>query len=456
MQFYSQAGQDFFIFHNFFRNKRDGVFVEIGAYDGVTFSNCMMLEETLGWRGLCIEPLPRQFEKLKAKRRATCLNIALSDFEGEADFLDVDNPNVEKMLSGLVKEYDPRQKELLDQQRQKQSIIRVKVRPVQQVFADHGIGSIDYCSLDVEGAEMTILRAWDFEKNPVDVFSIENNHQDSEVRDFMAARGYDFVINFHGYDDLYVRKGVVRQPTSTVVLAVPPDTLNRDEAVRAWHDSLDRQAKSFDFERITVFSGAAGIIEGLPGAVQYSSIPLSFGQSMNLALSQITTPHVFSLGLLDRFFDGALQEMQDALDQGNDWIGGDWILCLDDESTKKIEKVMPSEAFFATRDWSPPIGVRQRVGNSTGNCDWAGPGFGYRSHVHGAVGRFPWRFGDSSIMQGHEEQYWIMMLSKVENIRLVMLPKVIGNVRVDPKIPRGRAMIDADAQEKLSIHGILP
>lgn len=41
MQFYSQIGQDRYLLDSFFRGKRNGVFLDIGAYDGQTFSNSL-------------------------------------------------------------------------------------------------------------------------------------------------------------------------------------------------------------------------------------------------------------------------------------------------------------------------------------------------------------------------------------------------------------------------------
>ncbi len=56
MKFYSQAGQDQFLFEHFFRGKRNGVFVEVGAFDGEQFSNTLFFERVMGWKGLCVEP----------------------------------------------------------------------------------------------------------------------------------------------------------------------------------------------------------------------------------------------------------------------------------------------------------------------------------------------------------------------------------------------------------------
>jgi FkbM family methyltransferase len=49
------------IIRDFFKDKRDGIFVDVGANDYRHFSNTYFLETTLGWSGVAVEPL-RQFE----------------------------------------------------------------------------------------------------------------------------------------------------------------------------------------------------------------------------------------------------------------------------------------------------------------------------------------------------------------------------------------------------------
>lgn len=64
---------------------RNGYYVELGAYDGVRFSNTLALELLFGWTGLLIEPTQENFLKLQKRRsqrrnrmvRAACVG---SDF----------------------------------------------------------------------------------------------------------------------------------------------------------------------------------------------------------------------------------------------------------------------------------------------------------------------------------------------------------------------------------------
>ncbi len=46
------------LYEAFFDNKLDGVFVEVGAFDGFTFSNSWGLAYR-GWRGIYVEPIPK-------------------------------------------------------------------------------------------------------------------------------------------------------------------------------------------------------------------------------------------------------------------------------------------------------------------------------------------------------------------------------------------------------------
>lgn len=66
--YYSQYQQDRILNEFIFRNARAGAFLDIGAYDGVLFSNTCFFERDLGWRGICVEPTPHIFAQLRKNR----------------------------------------------------------------------------------------------------------------------------------------------------------------------------------------------------------------------------------------------------------------------------------------------------------------------------------------------------------------------------------------------------
>ena len=51
------------IYERYFGNKENGVFVDIGAYDGYTYSNVWGMVKK-GWSGVCVEPNSLSFKRL--------------------------------------------------------------------------------------------------------------------------------------------------------------------------------------------------------------------------------------------------------------------------------------------------------------------------------------------------------------------------------------------------------
>lgn len=56
------------LYEQLFGERTDGSFVEVGAYDGETFSNTSCLAD-LGWRGLYLEPIRESFERCQERHR---------------------------------------------------------------------------------------------------------------------------------------------------------------------------------------------------------------------------------------------------------------------------------------------------------------------------------------------------------------------------------------------------
>jgi protein O-GlcNAc transferase len=204
LESFSQHGQDVFVYNRFFNNDFGrGTFVDIGAYDGISFSNSLFFERHLGWNGICIEPLPLVFDQLRDNRKAVCVNCAVSDREGVEEFIDVDMPNYGKMYSGLVGDYDKRHMKLVQEQSTGKRVMRVQTRKLSDILDESGLTKVDYLSIDTEGSELKILRSFDLVAYGVRAISIENNYQDREIRNYLVGLGYQLVKIFSGFDELY-------------------------------------------------------------------------------------------------------------------------------------------------------------------------------------------------------------------------------------------------------------
>jgi len=206
MRSYAQHGQDTFIFNVFFKDlDRQGTFVDVGAYDGVTFSNTFFFERHLGWSGICIEPLPSVFEVLQANRSSVCLNCAVFDHEGVAEFVDVDMPNFGKMYSGLRASYDPRHADIIRARASAACVIQIPARRLPSILDEYRLSRIDYLSIDTEGSELKILKDLDLGRYDVHLTSVENNYNDTSIQGYLHGHGYRRVNTFAGFDQPYAR-----------------------------------------------------------------------------------------------------------------------------------------------------------------------------------------------------------------------------------------------------------
>ena len=130
---------------------KPGTFVELGAFDGVKFSNTLMLEKCFGWQGLLIEANPESFAKLNASARtAHKLYSAVCAAATRP-------PTVRITLDGGTTAGDITRLSKGRQQRRAGRAVDVPCRPLQELMTAYGFDGADLLSLDVEGSEDSVL-----------------------------------------------------------------------------------------------------------------------------------------------------------------------------------------------------------------------------------------------------------------------------------------------------------
>lgn len=207
MTYYSQCKQDKFFNEVIFKNKRNGVFVDIGANDGITFSNTYFFEKELDWKGLCIEPLKDTFKKLQFARKCMLVNGCAASFNGTENFFDVEGYG--EMLSGLKSKYDPRHLKRLykDVEQYGGSINEIQMRcyEVNELLYKHKLFNIDFMSIDTEGGELEILKAIDFKAFNIKALTIENPFQNNELERYMTLNSFEKIKTLD-VDEIFVNK----------------------------------------------------------------------------------------------------------------------------------------------------------------------------------------------------------------------------------------------------------
>ncbi|MDR3646385.1 MAG: FkbM family methyltransferase [Candidatus Babeliales bacterium] len=208
--FFSQFGQDRYVFEHF-KNKKNGIFIEMGGSDGITNSNTYFFEKYLNWKGICIEPVEYLFKQLIKNRKSINLNCAVWKIDGYASFIETQLPG-EKNLgwSGLIDTYDQRHKDELVNFWQKIHNCIVKetkiyCRQFNNICKEYEISHIDFLSIDTEGSELDIIKTIDFEKILIDIITVEDNFNDTSITEFLKTKGFDFIIRL-GVDNIYKNK----------------------------------------------------------------------------------------------------------------------------------------------------------------------------------------------------------------------------------------------------------
>ena len=200
---FSQLNQDINVIE-FYKEKKNGFFVDVGAYDGIEFSNTLLLEKELEWNGICIEPGKRFFQKLTENRTATCIEKAVFDKSDlELDFLDCgDDDEKGAMLSGLIT------KTICNRTIHSfKETYKVKTKTLTDILKENNAPKfIEYLSIDVEGAEPNVLRGIDFNEYTFGYISIEFNHSEymkNIIDEILLNNGYVFK-QFNKFDLDYI------------------------------------------------------------------------------------------------------------------------------------------------------------------------------------------------------------------------------------------------------------
>lgn len=180
---YSQYGQDKKIF-NFLKKEEGekGFFIDIGAHDGVTYSNSNAFEKHFNWNGICIEPHPIVFEKLKENRNCILENCAISNIEGELEFIAASG--YAEMLSGFNREDVI--KDSLKNQKGSYEKIKVNTYRLDTILNRYDVSTADFCSIDVEGNEMNVIKSLNWDNYRIKYLCIEANKEIEDIINYLS------------------------------------------------------------------------------------------------------------------------------------------------------------------------------------------------------------------------------------------------------------------------------
>jgi len=205
---YAQSGEDLILSNLFYKLSIDKPsYIDIGANHPSYISNTYYFY-LRGSRGVCIEPNPFLFKKIKKlRKRDTVLNVGVGfDEQPEADFYLF--PKSAHGLSTFSKEEAEYWKNTGMKKAGKiefEKIIKVKLISINTLITEYCENVPDFISIDVEGLDLAILQSLDFNLYSPRVFIVEtlkydseqNEFKNKEIINFMTGKGYEEYADTH-------------------------------------------------------------------------------------------------------------------------------------------------------------------------------------------------------------------------------------------------------------------
>jgi FkbM family methyltransferase len=200
---FSQCGEDLIIEYAFknYLNIHNPTYLDIGAHHPSLLSNTYLFY-LKRCSGVCIEPDPFLFSTIqKERKRDICLNSCVgAESMDRVDFYIMSSRFLNTMSREDALRYQSYGNQKIEQ------VVQLKMISVNDICQRYFHAGPNLVSLDVEGAEMAILKAFNFSLYRPEIMCIEtltytedtNERKIIEIIDFMKSNGY-FV-----YADTYI------------------------------------------------------------------------------------------------------------------------------------------------------------------------------------------------------------------------------------------------------------
>lgn len=181
---YSQNDEEKWIV-DFFAG-RVGRFIDIGAYDGKTFSNVRALLD-LGWSGILIEPAPSVIPALCMNvecygDRANVMTCAVGSTDGNVRFFDE--------AGAVATTSEQHMKKWSGKTTFREcEVLQVTPNTLLDLVGDKGI---DFINIDVEGANIDIARLmpWHRLMPTLSIIVIEHDRHQAEIIEMLSGFGF--------------------------------------------------------------------------------------------------------------------------------------------------------------------------------------------------------------------------------------------------------------------------
>lgn len=180
-------------------NKKNGFFIEVGAFDGINYSNTFLLEKKHNWKGLLVEPLKAEFEICKKYRtKSIVVNNILSNPKDMNKLIKLHHSGLESLIADRNNSLMP--KRHLDE-KIKKKYIHIKSVTLDHLLDIYRINYVDILIVDVEGFEINLLNGFsqDYKVN----YILIETYNNQRLIEYCKKRSWKFIEKFSDNDYLF-------------------------------------------------------------------------------------------------------------------------------------------------------------------------------------------------------------------------------------------------------------
>jgi FkbM family methyltransferase len=201
---YSQ-GEEETLIRAFFRDRRKGFFLDVGASHFEKDSTTYYLEKHLGWKGIAVDALEEFRDGYQRFRpRTKFFAFFVTNEAGLAKDFHVYTRDT-RISSGSLAQLRslPKVKERFIK------TVKVPTTTLDDLLTAEGVTEVDFVSLDIEGSEPEALEAFDLRRYRPELLCVESQTYTREaLLDYFAGSGYELIEKYREADhvNLYFRR----------------------------------------------------------------------------------------------------------------------------------------------------------------------------------------------------------------------------------------------------------
>lgn len=179
------SGNEEVVIRDFFQDRRDGFFLDVGCLTPIANNNTYYLEEQLGWSGLAVDALAayeKAWKQTRPKSRFFAFAVTKRAGETVPFYTSRSRPNKSSLNRKSVMVFDRNPIE-----------IQVPTITLNKLLDDNGVTKVDFVSIDISGSELDALEGFDlgrFKPDLVAVIMPRAQVNRKSLQQYFTRRGY--------------------------------------------------------------------------------------------------------------------------------------------------------------------------------------------------------------------------------------------------------------------------